>query len=84
MSAHERWSLVSKAFSNPRMNGPATVREVAIGTDPSQPLARETSRATRWLLLLIGVGLVLTLAWASTLLWMALQALAGVIAWLWA
>ena len=61
-----------------------TGRGAASKTDPSQPLESETTRVALWPLLLIGVGLVLTLAWAGALLWMTLQALAGVVTWLFA
>ena len=82
MGVYEEFSQFSKAFSTSGSNLSAVAQDAVVGTDPSQPLESETTRAAQWPLLLIGVGLVLTLVWAGALLWMALQALAGVVAWL--
>ena len=82
MGVYEEFSQFSKAFDDPGAGLPATTRQAVIETNPSQPLESGTPKAAKWPVLLIGVGLVLTLAWAGVLLWMALGILADVVAWL--
>ena len=82
MGFYQKFSRFGHALSTKTGLPPSTINNATGRARLSPPSQYGSPRTPLWAFLLMGLGLVLTLAWAGTFLWWLLSILGDIVAWL--